>query len=57
MKVVLRQIVERCELTAPEQRPERAKRRFVTFVPSQGAQVVLQQRTAPAPPDRLGAER
>jgi cytochrome P450 len=30
MKVVLRRIVERCELGAPEQKPERAKRRFVT---------------------------
>jgi cytochrome P450 len=46
MKVVLRQVLERCELTAAEQRPERAKRRFVTFVPARGARVVLQQRSA-----------
>jgi cytochrome P450 len=46
MKVVLRRVVERCELTTPEQKPERAKRRFVTFVPNRGARVVLEKRTA-----------
>lgn len=46
MKVVLRRVLERCELQAPEQRPERARRRFVTFVPSRGARVVLRERRA-----------
>jgi cytochrome P450 len=46
MKVVLRRVVERCEFTTPEQKPERAKRRFVTFVPSRGARVVLRERRA-----------
>jgi cytochrome P450 len=44
MKVVLRAILERCDLTAPEQKPERPKRRLVTYVPSRGARVVLQHR-------------
>jgi cytochrome P450 len=48
MKVVLRRIVERCELTAPEQKPERPKRRFVTYVPNRGARVVLQRRLTSA---------
>jgi cytochrome P450 len=46
MKVVLRRVLERCELTAPERKPERAKRRFVTFVPSRGAEVVVRRRRA-----------
>jgi cytochrome P450 len=49
MKVVLRRVLERCELTALEQRPERPKRRFVTFVPARGARVVLQRRIASMP--------
>jgi cytochrome P450 len=44
MKVVLRRVVERCELIAPEQKPERPRRRFVTYVPSRGARVVLRRR-------------
>jgi cytochrome P450 len=46
MRIVLRRVLERCVLTAPDQRPERPRRRFVTYVPSRGARVVLQQRRA-----------
>ncbi|HEY2141407.1 MAG TPA: cytochrome P450 [Solirubrobacteraceae bacterium] len=44
MKIVLRRILERCELAAPEQKPERPRRRFVTYVPNRGARMVLQRR-------------
>jgi cytochrome P450 len=44
MKVVLRRVLERCELTAPEPKPERPRRRLVTYVPDRGARVVLQHR-------------
>jgi cytochrome P450 len=46
MKVVLRTVLERCELIAPDPRPERPKRRLVTYVPNRGARVVLQRRRA-----------
>lgn len=49
MKVVLRRVLERCELQASQQRPERVRRRFVTFVPSRGAKVVVRQRRAAQP--------
>jgi cytochrome P450 len=41
MKIVLRRAVERCELHAPGSRPERPRRRFVTYAPDRGARVVL----------------
>lgn len=44
MRTVLRRILERCELTAPDLEPERPRRRSVTFVPGRGAQVVLDAR-------------
>lgn len=45
MRIVLRRMLERCELHAPDPRPERPRRRAVTFVPSHGTRVVLQRRT------------
>jgi cytochrome P450 family 135 len=48
MKVVLRTILERCELTAPDPRPERMRRRAITFVPSRGGRVLLRRRLAAA---------
>ncbi len=48
MRIVLRRLLERCELHAPDPRPERPRRRGVTFVPSHGTRVVLDGR-APAP--------
>ena len=44
MKTILKAILDRCELTAPEQKPERSRRRLVTYVPNRGARVVLQRR-------------
>lgn len=44
MRVILRQVLERCDLSAPEARPERPRRRFVTYQPDRGASVVLHER-------------
>jgi cytochrome P450 len=44
MKVVLRRILERCELVAPDPAPERPRRRAVTFAPGRGARVFLSGR-------------
>lgn len=44
MKTVLRRVLERCDLVAPNPRPERSKQRFVIYVPSRGTRVVLRQR-------------
>lgn len=44
MQIVLRRILERCELQAPDPRPEKPRRRAVTFVPHQGTRAVLRRR-------------
>jgi cytochrome P450 len=41
MRVVLRAILERAELSAPDQRPERVKVRNITLAPGKGARVSL----------------
>ncbi|HEV3094434.1 MAG TPA: cytochrome P450 [Solirubrobacteraceae bacterium] len=42
MKVILRNVFSRCALQAPPRaKPERPRRRFVTYPPNRGAQVVL----------------
>ncbi|HEY2767585.1 MAG TPA: cytochrome P450 [Solirubrobacteraceae bacterium] len=41
MKVILRRVFSRCELEAPDPKPERPRRRFVTYPPNRGAQVVV----------------
>jgi cytochrome P450 len=46
MKVVMRTVLERCELAAAEAAPERQKRRIITFVPGKGARAVLRSRRA-----------
>ena len=51
MRVVLRTILSRCELRAPDARPERRRRRAISFVPGRGARVVLERRS-PAPAQR-----
>lgn len=43
MRVVLRTILLRCELRAADPRPERRRRRAITFVPGRGARVVSTQ--------------
>jgi hypothetical protein len=44
MKVVLRAVLERFELAAASERPERTGRRSITFSPALGATVVLRER-------------
>jgi cytochrome P450 len=44
MRVVLRCVLERCELVAPDPEPEQPKRRAVTFAPGRGTRVVLHSR-------------
>jgi cytochrome P450 len=44
MKLVLRAVLERCELHPVGERPERARRRSITISPSRGAQVMLRER-------------
>jgi cytochrome P450 len=44
LRTVLRTIVERFELEAPDPRPERMSRRAITFVPGKGARAVLRAR-------------
>jgi cytochrome P450 family 135 len=46
MKVILRHVFTRCQLDAPNQRPERPRRRFVTYPPNHGAKMVLRRRMA-----------
>jgi cytochrome P450 len=41
MRIVLRTILERAELSAPDPRPERVKVRNITLAPGRGARVVL----------------
>jgi cytochrome P450 len=44
MRVVLRTILERAELRAPDQRPERVKIRNITLAPGNGGSVLLEGR-------------
>jgi cytochrome P450 len=44
MRVILRTILERAELSAPDPRPERVKIRNVTLAPGGGCRVVLKRR-------------
>ena len=44
MKLVLRAVLERCEIVARRGEPEVARRRSITLSPSRGARVVLRQR-------------
>jgi len=43
MRVVLGTILERAELRAPDQRPEKARIRNITLAPSEGGRVVLER--------------
>jgi cytochrome P450 len=46
MKIVLRSVLERCELVALSARGERTRRRSITISPAQGALLVLRDRGA-----------
>ena len=45
MKIILRRVFERCALEAPTSKPERPRRRFVTYPPNRAAQVLLTGRS------------
>jgi cytochrome P450 family 135 len=45
MRIVLRRILQRCELVAPDPKPERPRRRAVTYAPGRGTRVVLGTRS------------
>jgi cytochrome P450 len=49
MRVVLRAILERAELRAPDPRPERVKPRNITLAPAKGGRVLLERPLRPAP--------
>jgi cytochrome P450 family 135 len=49
MKIVLRAILERAELTAPDPRPERVAVRNITLAPGKGSRVRLERPLAAAP--------
>jgi cytochrome P450 len=44
MKIIVQRVFSRCTLQAPDARPERPRRRFVTYPPDRGAKVVLTSR-------------
>ena len=44
MRQVLGTVLERCDLRAADPRPERHRRKMITFVPREGARVVVQAR-------------
>lgn len=46
MKVVLRTVLGRCRLEAPDPKPEALRRRMITFVPAKGARAVLRPSAA-----------
>jgi cytochrome P450 len=48
MKVVLRELVARLELSAPDSRPERIARRAITLVPERGGEVMVARRAGAA---------
>jgi hypothetical protein len=51
MKVVLRAVFQRYEITAADAAPEVARRRSITISPSRGARVILHQRSHAVEPD------
>jgi len=48
MRIVLRAILERADLRAPDLKPERVKTRNITLAPGKGARVVLERPLRPA---------
>ncbi len=44
MKQILKRVLARCELVAPDSRPERPVRRFVTYQPKRGGRIILRER-------------
>jgi hypothetical protein len=48
MRIVLRAILERAELSAPDPEPEKVKIRNITMAPGRGTRVRLDRPLAPA---------
>jgi cytochrome P450 len=57
MKLVLRAVLERCELRPAGEEPEVTRRRGITFSPSAGSNVILSRRTPAAPHEDAALER
>ncbi len=58
MRAILRTVLERVQLRAAEERPERAKVHHITLVPARGARVVVtRRRERPAAPEPAGEPR
>ena len=57
MKLVLRAVLERCELRPASSTPEVTRRRGFTFSPSAGSNVILSRRTPAAPLEDAALER
>ena len=49
MKVVIRAVLERVDLEAPDPEPERVRMHHVTLIPAKGATVIARSRRVPSP--------
>jgi cytochrome P450 len=50
MKVILKLVLARYELAAPDEKPERAVRRFVTYPSNRGGRVIVRRRQESSTP-------
>jgi len=57
MKIVLRAVLERCELRPAQGRPETTRRRGIALTPSRGAEVLLRERGREGARSPLGRQR
>ncbi len=55
MRIVLRTILERADISAPDPKPERVKVRNITLAPGRGTRVVLDRPLRPAPAQQAAA--
>jgi cytochrome P450 len=55
MRIVLRTIIERADLAAPDQRPERVRVRNITLAPAGGTRVLLQRPLRAVAEERVAA--
>jgi cytochrome P450 len=55
MRIILRTILERADLSAPTQKPERVKVRHITMAPAKGAMVRLDRPLRPTPAQESAA--
>jgi len=57
MKLVLRAVLEHCEMRPAGEVPEVTRRRGITFSPSDGSNVILSRRTPAVPLEDPALER